>query len=815
MESSHGEPGSRLDERIAALINQFFLRRQAGEDITPEAFAAEHPDLAEELRPYLVGLSILRRMDTSADGGAIRVETTTDELALPAFGGYVVQDEIGRGGMGVVYKALQISTKRIVALKVMLGGSFASKSVRRRFGREVELAARLQHPNIVRVLESGRVERQRYYAMDYVDGVPLDQHLSSKRRGLRSIVGIFIRLCEAVEYAHAHGVVHRDLKPANVLMDDAGEPHILDFGLAKAIDQAGTDQSVLTRASVSGQIVGTLPYISPEQAAGRPGEVDARTDVYALGVMLHEASTGSMPYEVTGRPSEIMRRIREDSPAVASSLRKRANGELDAIILKALEKEKNRRYQSAGEMGEDLRRYLQSEPVLARRASRLYILGKKLRKHRLAAAVCGLAVVAAVLFLAHQWSESRSRARQLAEARAQVLVQQHQIEMAHGDYERVIGSAEALFARFPQLPEVRLHYIQANYRSEKMRDTAMVCLEKAVRGDPADWPSRLLLAEILEGSGDTARAAALRAEAEAIAPDTADAWYVRSFTTLHLSKGLRCVEEAVAREPRHLLAWHRVIWLRMDTGDLDGALEGTDKLIELGEDPRRCAALKARIFSRLQRFQEAIEQYGRAGAYRDRAHTYHRLGQYEKAVAEYTRLIEHTGEPKYTWDYFQRATPLWILGRREEAMEDYRRVRISLGRVHFSDARRFLILHELGRPREAEQVLDAALRDVEEPWLDRVLRCLAGEVAPEDLVAFGEALGGAEPLCEACYYAGEVSLLSGRRDEARAFFERCVQTGLEVDPDTSFGTPMNEFILARWRLASLFADGGVTTRKEN
>ena len=125
--------------------------------------------------------------------------------------------------MGVVYKALQISTRRVVGLKVTLAGSFASKSVRRRFEREVELAARLQHPNIVRVLESGRVERQRYYAMDYVDGVPLDRYLSAEPRDLQTVRRIFIRLCEAVHYAHAHGVVHRDLKPANVLIDDAGE----------------------------------------------------------------------------------------------------------------------------------------------------------------------------------------------------------------------------------------------------------------------------------------------------------------------------------------------------------------------------------------------------------------------------------------------------------------------------------------------------------------------------------------------------------------------------------------------------------------
>ena len=819
--SSHddGEP----KPGITALVSEFFERRHAGEELTLERFAAEHPESAAELRLHLAGLPLIDKACTSI-GDAVAGEAPLASGDLASIEGYDLLEEIGRGGMGVVYKALQISTKRIVALKVMLAGPFASPSGRRRFEREAELAARLRHPNIVSVLEGGRVAEQPYYAMDYVSGVRLDLYLAAGQLDLRTTLSLFVQVCEAVEYAHAHGVIHRDLKPANVLIDEEGNPHILDFGLAKATDQVDSTEILTACVSLPGQVLGTLSYLSPEQAAGAPEEIDARTDVHALGVMLFEALTGSLPFNMTGRPSWVIQRILETPPTRPSSLSDRVDSELETIILKALEKEKARRYHSAREMADDIRRYLEGEPILARRPSSLYFLRKKLRKHRLAVAV-GTAVV--VLVLAGLLYGSWSKQCQLADARRTAVELQRALETVPAS--RTLGPARALFAQHPELPEARLVWAQAQYRNEKTRHEAIGFLEGGLQHVPSGWACRALLAEIYRAAGDGERADALQAPAVREAPDTAEAWYLASFATLELETALRCAQQAVQCQPAHALAWCRLTWLRHQTGDLTGALQGAEKLIELGDSPAEWTLFKGQVLHMQGRFRQAIEQYTRAtvarlkeaSVYVYRAHAYRRLKEYPKAVADYTKALELEGEATANiWYRYQRATPLWILGRADEALADYERVRLVLGRPWYSEARRFLILCELSRQREAEEVLAAALRDVqagalrdvEAAWLRQILRCLAGQLTPDELVADGVARNNREQLCEAYYYAGEVCLLASNRDEARKWFELCVQTGVHFDPDAALGIPMNEYELAQWRLDTLFSDQSPTSQ---
>ena len=221
------EPRLEPDERIASLVNEYFDRRENGEDLTPQRFLTQHPDLADELEPYLDGLTLLDQIRTATGGLGEPLDLAEAASELPTIQGYQLIEEIGRGGMGVVYKALQVATKRNVAVKVMLAGPFASPKAQRRFDREVQLAARLRHSRIVTVLESGQVASgQKYFAMDYVSGQSLDAYVATAEPDPRAIVALLMDICEAVDYAHRNDVVHRDLKPANVLIDENGNPKI-------------------------------------------------------------------------------------------------------------------------------------------------------------------------------------------------------------------------------------------------------------------------------------------------------------------------------------------------------------------------------------------------------------------------------------------------------------------------------------------------------------------------------------------------------------------------------------------------------------
>jgi len=329
------------------------------------------------------------------------------KLPVDLFPGYEVVGEIHRGGQGVVFQAVQKYTKRDVAIKVLLEGAFASAAARRRFEREIEIVAQLKHPNIISIFHSGQTaEGYQYCVMDYVPGLPLDRHVRDKSLALRDVLKIFSTVCDAVAHAHRHGIIHRDLKPPNILVGNDGVVKVLDFGLARQAVQADG-----TLVSSTGQIIGTLPYMSPEQARGESDVIDTRTDIYALGVILYELLTGSYPYPVLGQMADVLRHISETPPTPPSrswtresgvlsstSKRRRAgdcpiDGELQTIILKTLSKEPERRYQSANALGQDVRRYLAGEAIEARRDSGFYVLRKTVKRYR------GLLVTLSVIVL--------------------------------------------------------------------------------------------------------------------------------------------------------------------------------------------------------------------------------------------------------------------------------------------------------------------------------------------------------------------------------------------------------------------------------
>lgn len=335
----------------------------------------------------------LRDSDTFSHA---RSTPPTDTIA-----GYRVIRELGHGGMGIVYEAEQQDSGVAVALKMIGGTTFADRHRIMLFEREIQTLARLRHPAIAAIYGAGRTGHGRhFFTMELVRGRPLSEHARLKNLSRAEELSLFCRLCDGVHYAHQRGVIHRDLKPTNVLIDDEGNPKILDFGLARIGDGTG---AISTATMELGKIVGTVPYMSPEQT--RVGhdpaapEIDIRTDVYSLGVILFELLTGRLPYDVSGSsPAQALRTICEAPPIRPSQLNPSLRGDLETILLKTLEKEPGRRYDNAAALAEDIRHYLEDQPIRARRPSAAYLLRKWVRRHRSTVTFSTVIVVILVTF---------------------------------------------------------------------------------------------------------------------------------------------------------------------------------------------------------------------------------------------------------------------------------------------------------------------------------------------------------------------------------------------------------------------------------
>lgn len=340
------------------------------------------------------------------------IRRTISTHGAPSIPGYDEIREHARGGQGVVYVATQRSTRRRVAIKVLLHGDLASGAARRRFEREIELVARLRHPNVVSVYDSGvTADGRAFLVMEYVEGSVLGEQGFAgvgSRDEARAALAAFAKVCDAVGYAHQRGVIHRDLKPRNIRLDLTGEPRVLDFGLAKPVGERDGRATL----SVSGQFMGSLPWASPEQAAGDPEAVDVRSDVYSLGVILYQWLTGSMPYDLGTSLADAVAAITDTEPPTPSRLKQGVDEDLATITLKCLAKDPARRYQSAAELAADCRRYLAGEPIAARRDSAWYALSKAVRRHRITTIASVIVVAAALAALAVSTSALR-------EARAQ------------------------------------------------------------------------------------------------------------------------------------------------------------------------------------------------------------------------------------------------------------------------------------------------------------------------------------------------------------------------------------------------------------
>jgi WD40 repeat protein len=309
-------------------------------------------------------------------------------------GRYRILRLIGEGGMGAVYEAEQDHPRRTVALKIIKSG-MASPELLRRFEQESQALGRLQHPGIAQIYEAGTVDTgfgpQPYFAMELIRGRSPREYAEANHLSVRDRLRMMVKICDAVHHAHQRGLIHRDLKPGNILVDEAGQPKILDFGVARVTDS----DARATHQTDMGQLIGTLAYMSPEQALADPLDLDTRSDVYSLGVILYELLSGRLPYTVSKKVHEAIQAIREEDPVRLSTSNRTFRGDIETIVAKALEKDRERRYGSAAEMAADIHRYLNDEAIVARPPSRSYQLQKFARRNK--GLVLGVAAVFVVL----------------------------------------------------------------------------------------------------------------------------------------------------------------------------------------------------------------------------------------------------------------------------------------------------------------------------------------------------------------------------------------------------------------------------------
>ena len=352
---------------------------------------------------------------TSGVGDA---DSTVDFAPLPntgakahpkAIGRYRILRMIGEGGMGVVYEAEQEHPRRIVALKI-IKPSVASAETISRFEHEAHALGKLQHPGIAQIYEAGTADTgfgpQPYFAMELIRGLTPREYVAQHNLSVRERLELVAKIAEAVHHAHQRGLIHRDLKPNNILVDDTGQPKVLDFGVARAVD----DEAQHTHNTDPGQLVGTLAYMSPEQVLADANEIDTRTDVYALGVLLYELLTGRLPYNTNRKLHEVLAAIRQEDPTMLGTLDRVYKGDVETIAAKALEKEKSRRYASAAELAADIRRYLTDQPITARPPTATYQLIKFARRNRtLVAGVTGVFTVLVCGVTVSSWQAVRAR----------------------------------------------------------------------------------------------------------------------------------------------------------------------------------------------------------------------------------------------------------------------------------------------------------------------------------------------------------------------------------------------------------------------
>ena len=667
----------------------------------------------------------------------------------PEVGPYRLVAPIGEGAMGVVYEAEQDRPRRRVALKVIRPGLVNPKMLRR-FEHEYEFLGRLQHPGIAQVYQAGIVESplgpQPYFAMELVRGRRLDEYVRTRQLSLTERLSLVAEIADAVQHAHHRGVIHRDLKPANILVTEAGHPKILDFGVARAV-QADLE-SVQT---MPGEVVGTMSYMSPEQVAGDLMELDTRSDVYALGVLLYELISGRLPYDLSRKSlPEAMRTIRDDDPVRLTSVTRSVPTDVETIVAKALEKDKLRRYVSAAELAEDIRRFLRDEPIVARPPSASYQVQKFARRHKaLVGAVAAVLLTIVIGGVVSVWQAVRaSRAERVAQAQKASaeavtaflteMLTSAQPSAARGrevTVREVLDSAAAQIesgtvANQPEVEVAVRDAIGRTYEELGLFAQAERQLRTAIDRTPAGGDPLALaklkarLASILFNSGNYRAAIPFAQEAldvrrQLLGPKHPDiATSLADLGTMKLASKELDAGEALLREslamrrevssssdPKLAVALNNMAFIVREKGDVKGAEAMMREALEIdrrihGNDHPEVASRLANlsVFLMDQRQYEAAIPLAR------------------EAVAIRRKVLGHD-HPSLASALDPLSTALWEAGQRDEVLPMKREalaiVQRSLGEAHSDTGRQHhnlgRVLADTGNFREAAEQFRAAV----------------------------------------------------------------------------------------------------------
>jgi len=447
------------DPEFQSLLVGCLESLQRGETIDRDALARDFPKYAEEIGQFLSDRELLEQVASelkdaepshvsiSAYEQTVVSKSGTDDFAIGEtiryIGEYEILEEIARGGMGVVFRARQQKLRRIVALKMILAGRLADRLDVERFQREARAAGRLKHPAIVPVHEIGEHEGRHYFTMDFVEGQSLGKVIHDETLSPRNAAQIVKTVAEAVQYAHREGIVHRDLKPANVLLDRDNHPHVTDFGLARML--ASVDEESQAELTASGQILGTPSYMSPEQASGKQDLVGPASDIYSLGAILYACLTGRAPF-VADSPVDTLLQVMKKEPVSPRALNPSVPKDLETICLKCLTKEPHKRYGTALELADDLQRFMEGRPVVARPTGPISKTVRWCRRNKALAALLSLLFLSmavgtyvsaryAVAAVRHAQDANRARAhaetqQEIAEEQRRIAVEQQQLAVA-------------------------------------------------------------------------------------------------------------------------------------------------------------------------------------------------------------------------------------------------------------------------------------------------------------------------------------------------------------------------------------------------